>query len=497
QVAVIEWQKSLGGSNTDWAYSIQQTTDGGYIVAGWSQSNDGDVTGNHGGGDYWVVKLDVSGNISWQKSLGGSNTDWAYSIQQTTDGGYIVAGYSESNDGDVTGNHGTSDYWIVKLDVANIAGTVYFDSDLNCVQDTNEYGIEGINLVINPGNIVVSTNYEGEWWIDSLPIGTYTVTIDSTTSWFITCPLTQSFTVTNPNLFTPGPSFGILNNNPCSEPDVSIHMPFMRPCFTDQKIYVSACNQNTATGIMTAAYVDVELDSMITLNSATLAYTSLGNYTYRFQLGDLNPGQCVDFNISATVSCSAVLGQTLCMKANLYPVDPCVLDTIPSVITGVTPCTLPWDNSSLQVEGWCQNDTVYFSITNTGDFGNGDMDCYSPVFVYMNDTLVMIDSVLLQGQQTSYYSFAANGETWILNAEQHPLHPGNSHPNAHVELCGSDTTGWIPGSVNNLPLDDADPVVDIYCGVVTGSYDPNDKNGFPKGITDDHIIRPNQQLQYT
>ena len=125
------------------------------------------------------------------------------------------------------------------------------------------------------------------------------------------------------------------------------------------------------------------------------------------------------------------------------------------------------------------------------------MECYSPVLIYVNDTLVMIDSIMIQGQETVYYSFPANGETWILNAEQHPLHPGNSHPTAHVELCGTTTTKWIPGIVNNLPLDDADPVVDIYCGVVTGSYDPNDKNGFPKGITDDHIIRPNQQLQYT
>jgi len=57
----IQWQKSLGGSGKDAAYSIQQTTDGGYIVAGWSNSNDGDVTGNHGGFDYWVVKLGPDG----------------------------------------------------------------------------------------------------------------------------------------------------------------------------------------------------------------------------------------------------------------------------------------------------------------------------------------------------------------------------------------------------------------------------------------------------
>ncbi|MCP4458407.1 MAG: DUF4493 domain-containing protein [Cytophagales bacterium] len=113
----LSWQKSLGGSGGDYAYSIQETSDGEYIVAGSSYSSDGDVTSNQGSADYWVVKLDVSGNLSWEKSLGGSSGDYATSIQQTSDGGYIVAGYSESSDGDVTGNHGGSDYWVVKIDV--------------------------------------------------------------------------------------------------------------------------------------------------------------------------------------------------------------------------------------------------------------------------------------------------------------------------------------------------------------------------------------------
>ena len=109
------WQKSLGGSGWETANSIQQSADGGYIVAGYIYSIDGDVTGNHGGGDYWVVKLDANGNLSWQKCLGGREGDWAFAIRHTADGGYIVAGESNSDDGDVTGNYGDRDYWIVKL----------------------------------------------------------------------------------------------------------------------------------------------------------------------------------------------------------------------------------------------------------------------------------------------------------------------------------------------------------------------------------------------
>lgn len=115
----IKWQKSLGGTSSDEANSIQQTTDGGYIFAGITFSNDGDVSGNHGYLDCWVVKLDSIGDIQWQKTLGGSNKDWAKSIEQTSDGGYIVVGYSLSNDGDVIGGSGNGyiDYWVVKLDV--------------------------------------------------------------------------------------------------------------------------------------------------------------------------------------------------------------------------------------------------------------------------------------------------------------------------------------------------------------------------------------------
>ena len=112
----IEWQKCLGGSSRDYANSIRQTFDGGYIVAGSTESSDGDVIGSPGDTDGWIVKLSNIGDIEWQKLYGGTNADCAYSIQTTNDGGSVVAGITESNDGDVFGNHGDWDAWIMKLD---------------------------------------------------------------------------------------------------------------------------------------------------------------------------------------------------------------------------------------------------------------------------------------------------------------------------------------------------------------------------------------------
>jgi hypothetical protein len=112
----LQWQKTLGGSSYDWAYAVQNTLDGGYIVAGSTFSNNGDVSGNHGGYDFWLVKLSSLGTLSWQKALGGSDTEEAYSVQATSDQGFVVAGYAASKNGDVSNNKGGWDYWVVKVD---------------------------------------------------------------------------------------------------------------------------------------------------------------------------------------------------------------------------------------------------------------------------------------------------------------------------------------------------------------------------------------------
>lgn len=117
-MGLLEWEKSFGGSGSEILYSIEKTFDRGYIIGGFTQSNDGQVTGSHGGDDYWIVKIDSAGSLQWQKALGGSSMDEAMCVKQTKDKGYIIAGETYSNDGDVSANHGAIDYWIVKLDSA-------------------------------------------------------------------------------------------------------------------------------------------------------------------------------------------------------------------------------------------------------------------------------------------------------------------------------------------------------------------------------------------
>lgn len=121
----IEWQNSIGGAGTDQLFYIEQTSDFGYILTGSSASGvGGDKTETIlGGKDYWVVKLNSSGSIEWQNTIGGAADDKSYAIHQTPDGGYIVGGFSISDlSGDKTENgNGGEDYWVLKLnDIGNI-----------------------------------------------------------------------------------------------------------------------------------------------------------------------------------------------------------------------------------------------------------------------------------------------------------------------------------------------------------------------------------------
>jgi len=115
----IGWQKLYGGSNVEendyLGRTIANAPGGGYFFIGDTKSNDGDVSGNHGKGDVWVVRIDESGNILWQKCVGGNQEEFGEFVISTSDGGCLVGGQSFSNNGDIKGNHGAADAFVVKL----------------------------------------------------------------------------------------------------------------------------------------------------------------------------------------------------------------------------------------------------------------------------------------------------------------------------------------------------------------------------------------------
>ena len=148
----VQWKKTYGGTSDDFANRIIQTTDGGYMLLGFTYSNDGDVSGNHGEGDLWLVKLNANGNIVWQKCYGGNGDEFAYyGIIQTLDGGYAAICSSTSNNGDANGNHGGYDVLILKL---GNNGNLQWSKIYGGTQD--EYG----NLIVqnNDGTFTLSAD---------------------------------------------------------------------------------------------------------------------------------------------------------------------------------------------------------------------------------------------------------------------------------------------------------------------------------------------------
>ena len=115
KAGTLIWEKSLGGNEIDISYSIQKTNDGNFILAGETRSSDQDVSNQNGAADVWVIKMDPEGNIIWEKTYGGTSFDVARSITSTRDNGFVIIGSSRSSDIDVTENNGQNDAWILKI----------------------------------------------------------------------------------------------------------------------------------------------------------------------------------------------------------------------------------------------------------------------------------------------------------------------------------------------------------------------------------------------
>lgn len=114
---ILERVQTFGGSKNDVAQSVVVTSDGGFAILGYTQSNDGDITDkNNESFDFWILKFNAEAQLQWNKTYGGSGDDRGNDIIQTSDGGFAVLGYTDSSDGDISINNGFRDFWLIKLD---------------------------------------------------------------------------------------------------------------------------------------------------------------------------------------------------------------------------------------------------------------------------------------------------------------------------------------------------------------------------------------------
>jgi len=163
------WSKTFGGTLGDDASYIG-TVSGDFIIGGATNSSDGDLSrfANRGGSDAWLLKINATGDLLWQKTYGGSGDEGGGSVKSIGDG-YVFSTSTISNNGDVSGNHGGRDSWVVKINEAGsivwqkcFGGSASDDCDIKVIQPSGELILVGLTFSKN-GDITGSKGSEDFW----------------------------------------------------------------------------------------------------------------------------------------------------------------------------------------------------------------------------------------------------------------------------------------------------------------------------------------------
>jgi len=141
-VGALVWEKNFGGSEIDEARGVVLSGDGNYLIVGDTRSVDGDISQNSGAADLWLIKVTPNGELLWEKTYGGSSFDVGRAITKTQDGGFLIAGSSRSQDGDVNANKGQNDAWVLKI---NNSGIIEQQKTIGGSDIDFAYGIAELN----------------------------------------------------------------------------------------------------------------------------------------------------------------------------------------------------------------------------------------------------------------------------------------------------------------------------------------------------------------
>jgi len=363
---------------------------------------------------------------------------------------------------------------------STIEGRVIQDTLENCTTDAGEPPLAGwiVKAVGALKSFYAVTDSSGNYQIFVETGDIYAISAVPPSVLWGQCPAFQAINVPDPNVTHFAADLLIQKLAGCPLLSVDISSGNLRRCFSNNFFSVWYCNNGTEPA--EDAYVVITLDPLLSIQSSNLPFIDLGGGIINFELGDLAVGQCGSFYFYTYLSCDAIFGQTHCTEAHIYPDSSCI------------PSNPQWSGASLRISSECASDSVRFLLENVG---LGDMPNALDYIIIEDQVMLMSAPIQLDAGQSATVSVLANGSTWRLEVEQVAFHPGQSAPAVSVEGCTTGPT-FTTGFVMQFPADDADEFVDIHCLENTGSYDPNDKQGFPKGYGAEHYIRPGTPLEY-
>jgi hypothetical protein len=365
------------------------------------------------------------------------------------------------------------------LNSSRIYGSVKQDINTNCVPGSAEPGLAAwqITAVSQYNTFYGLTNTNGNYSI-CVPLGTYDVVLTRPNQlWSICNDTIHGLQLSGMDSVQADFAVQSVGNCPFMYVDLSSHN--LRRC-RNNDLKVLYANQGTV--VANDVRVEVELDTLVTLNGSSLPWTAVSGNTYTFPIGQIEPGQGGSFTLHTFLSCNATAGQTICSTAHIYP------DTVCSLLDSLT------GGPELLVKGHCQNGSVVFTITNSG------ADMTSPAsYVVIEDIMIQMTGTALQlaHGQTEVLTFPANGSTWRVEVNQAQGNSWNSPAVGFLEGCGTNPSGNASvGFINEFPLGDQSPFIDVDCHQVVSSFDPNEKSAAPRGVSSAHWLKQDQEIEY-
>ena len=369
-----------------------------------------------------------------------------------------------------------------------IRGNIFEDVNQSCIREEGEPELANYFVKAEPGPVYASTDANGDYFLKVEP-GTYKISqvLPSRMKLITkeTCPLpdnSHTVMLEGEGDTAEGLNFGNkFDKTPLLAVDVS--SGGRRRCFRSTTT-VSYANegywpaQDVFIRVIYPAYT-------IPISSTLPVFSSQGKELV-FSLGTLGPGERGTIVLTDSVMCGneSIRGLTQCVKAIIIPRVP-----------HVEPPIAYWDNSSVAVSSTCgENGNVTFAVQNVGQEAMADS---AQLRVFLNAELVHEENYRLEKEGRLEVEVLAKGRTARVETDQRPNHPGQSRPSATVEACEDTALESVSrGFVTQLPQDDQDDKVAFDCQQITDSYDPNDKQVFPSGVTERHLVRENTDLEY-
>lgn len=469
---------SPSGGDEMWTFVKIDDSQSGYSIAALPDGK-AVVTGEHyipatADKELIVTVVDNSGPILI-KEFGEHNFwDAGFSVLFNQSNDYTIAGTTQSY------GNGNSDIYVLQTDGSNISATNTINGNLSITSgdcDQESYTKPAPNQIIQAVGSATYYTVTDEFgnYTFHVPAGEYAIWPIALSEYWDVCQ--DTIHLEFEGVFETIDTFYTIHPHivcPIMQTDIAVN--HLRPGF--QSTYtLTYCNNGSE--IADGALLHATFDEFLHIDSTSVPELLANDNEYIFSLGDVPIFDCASIQVYATLDSTAVIGQTHCVESYVTPDTLCI------------PLDPNWNQASIKVDAFCEYDSVKFKIQNEGW---GDMDV--PLdFIIIEDHIIGLQGefILNSGQDTTII-VATDGATFRMEADQSFGHPGNSQPSIAVEGCGGEP--FSTGYVIEFPQNDANPFLEIDCRENTSSYDPNDKQAFPRGYAEEHYIEPNTDIEY-